>query len=127
MPQPLRFMSSADPSPSLEGHQDLLVVTYTQVQKESPEFVTVFDSIDQNIDIRVSTFIFRTAPEPVISLYDFVMTTFMSQASRRPSGHEIQASQDTHEIEQSRNNNADGKMRILVKLASVQGTVIKAS
>ncbi|KAG5731737.1 Vacuolar protein sorting-associated protein 13 [Termitomyces sp. T112] len=127
MLQPLRFISSADASSSLESHQDILIVTYTKVQKESPEFATLYDSIDQNVDIEVSTFIFRTAPEPVISLYDFVMTTFASQASRQTSAHEIQASQDIYNIKQSNNDAADGKIRILVKLASVQVILVHES
>ncbi|KAG9314366.1 N-terminal region of Chorein, a TM vesicle-mediated sorter-domain-containing protein [Chiua virens] len=56
------------------GEKDLLSVSYLRVQRNSPEFSTVYDDIEQSIDVRLSTFIFNAAPEPVISLYDFLMT-----------------------------------------------------
>ncbi|KAG6900136.1 hypothetical protein C0993_002481 [Termitomyces sp. T159_Od127] len=126
MPQRLKFISSADTSSPHQAHQDLLMVTYTKVQKESPEFASVFNCIDQTIDFRVSTFIFRAAPEPVISLYEFVMTTFASQDGHETMAGGNQISQDIQEIQQS-NNRAEGKMRILVKLASVQVVLVHES
>ena len=36
-----------------------------------------FDGIAQSVDIKISTFIFKAAPEPVLAVYDFVMTTFV--------------------------------------------------
>src|SRR5260370_37271959 len=60
---------------------DLMQVQYVRVQKDSPDFVRVFEGIDQHIDIELSTFVFSAAPEPVISLYDFIMATFLPAAS----------------------------------------------
>ncbi len=56
-------------------------VHYVRVQKDSPDFVRVFEGIDQHIDVELSTFIFSAEPEPVISLYDFIMTTFLPAGS----------------------------------------------
>ena len=69
----IEFMSSAD----AVGQDDLLIVRYKRCQPESPVFHTQFDGIDQSVDIKISTFIFRAAPEPVLAVYDFVMTTFV--------------------------------------------------
>jgi vacuolar protein sorting-associated protein 13A/C len=114
--KPLRFVSSAATAPQDPDH-DLLTVAYVRAQKLSPEFVTVFEGIDQSIDIKVSTFMFRAAPEPIISLYDFIMTTFASQ-SNIPTN----ASEDhKDEIVVNRQKEAEERVRILVKLASVQG------
>jgi vacuolar protein sorting-associated protein 13A/C len=114
--KPLRFVSSAATAPQDRDH-DLLTVAYVRAQKLSPEFVTVFEGIDQSIDIKVSTFMFRAAPEPIISLYDFIMTTFASQ-SNIPTN----ASEDhKDEIVVNRQKEAEERVRILVKLASVQG------
>ncbi|KAG6911962.1 hypothetical protein DXG01_000210 [Tephrocybe rancida] len=119
MPQPLRFISSAEAGSSLQDdHQDLLLVAYTRVQKDHPEFTSVFDSLDQTVDIKVSTFVFRTAPEPVISLYDFVMTTFVPQASHQTSSTQ-EVLPSVHNQGRSQTN-SDGKIRVIVKLASVQ-------
>jgi vacuolar protein sorting-associated protein 13A/C len=64
-----------------DGDEDLLSVSYLRVQRNSPEFSTVYDNIEQSVDVRLSTFIFNAAPEPVISLYDFLMTTFVPQGT----------------------------------------------
>lgn len=73
---PIRLISSVDTN---DDDKDLLSVSYLHVQRNSPEFSTVYDSIEQNVDVRLSTFIFNAAPEPVISLYDFLITTFVPQ------------------------------------------------
>lgn len=118
---PIKFVSS--PESDLSEDKDLLCLTYRRVQKDSPEFLTVYDSIDQSVDITISTFIFRAAPEPVITLYDFIMTTFVPQSnsttiesaadSPPSSGPELAAQSDS-----------GGKIRVLVKLASVQVILI---
>lgn len=118
---PIKFVSSPESDSSED--KDLLSLTYRRCQKESPEFLTIYDGIDQSIDIAISTFIFRAAPEPVLSLYDFIMTTFVPQtnpamiesAEELPTGVEPQLAQQS----------ASGdKIRVLVKLASVQGAYL---
>jgi vacuolar protein sorting-associated protein 13A/C len=114
---PIKFISSAGVDSPQD--KDLLCVTYLRVQKESPEFMTIHEGIDQSVDIRISTFIFRAAPEPVVSLYDFVMTTFVPQSSSgniKPDNAEY----DGNKVQASRES-TEGKIRVLVKLASVQG------
>ena len=84
----IEFMSSAD----TVGQDDLLIVRCKRCQPESPVFLVKFDWI---ADIKISTFIFKAAPEPVLAVYDFVMTTFVSgpdqqqqQASTRLMVHQ---------------------------------------
>ncbi|KAF7339474.1 hypothetical protein MSAN_02161700 [Mycena sanguinolenta] len=114
---PIKFVSS--PEADLLEDKDLLSLTYRRVQKESPEFLTVYDGIDQSVDIKISTFIFRAAPEPVLSLYDFIMTTFVPKpdpaASESPD-----ASPTGLEPDPATQAASGGKIRVLVKLASVQ-------
>jgi len=115
---PIQFVSSAE-SDSLQD-KDLLSVTYTRVQKESPEFTIIYEGINQSVDIRISTFIFRAAPEPVLSLYDFVMTTFVPQSNNqtiKPGSTEY----DVNRVHASAASGTDDKIRVLVKLARVQG------
>ncbi|KAF8311204.1 hypothetical protein DL93DRAFT_2229838 [Clavulina sp. PMI_390] len=61
-----------------EEREPLVRVQYLRVQPQSPEFSGKFESIDQHIDIQLSTFVFSAAPRPVIALYDFLMVTFVS-------------------------------------------------
>lgn len=120
---PIEFMTSADPTSSQD--EDLLVVKYKRAQRESPEFETLFEGIDQSVDVRISTFIFNAAPEPVIALYDFVMKTFVPSSDGPPPPPpriEQQGSTPAQEVVQA--NEADSKIKVLVKLESVQGTKV---
>ncbi|CAK5280530.1 unnamed protein product [Mycena citricolor] len=107
---PIKFVSSPEADSSHD--RDLLSLTYRRAQKESPEFTTVYEGIDQSVDIKLSTFIFRAAPEPVLTLYDFIMTTFVPQSSNTPAPVEPADVQTP--------SASDGKIRVLVKLDSVQ-------
>ncbi|KAI0639418.1 vacuolar protein sorting-associated protein 13 [Trametes polyzona] len=120
--EPLEFVSSAA-GPSAA---DLLTVKYTRVQQASPEYQPVYEGIDQNVDVKISTFLFRAAPEPVLALYDFIMTTFVPQAGQKV---EAPPSPDTPDGEDAPEVVVDGggppeKIRVLLTLASIQVMLI---
>jgi vacuolar protein sorting-associated protein 13A/C len=123
----IQFISTPELGDSYD--KDLLKVIYTRVQKESPDFLTVYDGIDQNVDIKVSTLVFRAAPEPVLALYDFVMTTFVPTdqkistnpimpSTTKPSTTD---SGDSGQIQVTQVDQSDSKIRVLLKLEGVQG------
>jgi len=108
------------PELDLTNNKDLLSIAYSRVQKQSPDFLTLYEGINQNVDIKMTTLIFRAAPEPVLALYDFIMTTFVSNPG--------QVSQPTAEAiprdlrDEKTRNDPDEKIRVLVKLEGIQGT-----
>ena len=114
----LEFMSSA--AGPIE--EDLLTVKYTRCQQASPEYQPVYEGIDQNVNVKISTFLFRAAPEPVVTLYDFIMTTFVPQSS---GNAEAQPTPDApeHGAPDAAVDSAasSGKIRVLLTLASIQG------
>jgi len=118
--QPLRFISSA-PSPGKD--EDLLTIAYVRVQNDSPEFLTVYEGINQAVDIQVSTFKFRAAPEPIIALYDFIMATFVPQRAQELTGNnELLLQGNTPGSHAATSGSAEQQqIRVLLKLASVQG------
>lgn len=123
----IEFMSSAD----TVGQDDLLIVRYKRCQPESPVFLTQFDGINQSVDIKISTFIFRAAPEPVLAVYDFVMTTFVPSPAPNQQQRQVapvvhgEASlgqgEDAAPVVVVGQQQAAQKIRVLVNLASVQG------
>ena len=124
----IEFMSSAD----TVGQDDLLIVRYKKCQPESPVFHTQFGGIDQSVDIKISTFIFKAAPEPVLAVYDFVMTTFVPAPAPNQQqqvavlvDEEVSTSQDkdTSPVVVVEQQQVAQKIRVLVDLASVQGTL----
>ncbi|KAM5536198.1 hypothetical protein V8D89_010097 [Ganoderma adspersum] len=121
--EPLEFMSSFT-GPTDE---DLLIVKYTRVQQASPEFQPVYEGIDQNVDVKISTFLFRAAPEPVVTVYDFIMTTFVpqngAQAEVAVAPGSPEAESPTPEIVVD-GGVAPQKIRVLLTLASIQVNLI---
>lgn len=117
---PIKFMASAE----VDSPQDknLLIVKYARAQTTSPDFSTIYESISQSVDITISTVIFRAAPEPVLTLYDFVMTTFVPK-SDAPTVDTAAADQptSTDELEPGlQKGDSSEVIRVKVKLASVQ-------
>lgn len=110
---PIRLISS-DHTDSGDD-KDLLSVSYLRVQRNSPEFSTLYDNIEQSVDVRLSTFIFNAAPEPVISLYDFLMTTFVPRET--PGTVDNLEPEDVARVPPQ----PTSATRIAVKLDSIQG------
>jgi vacuolar protein sorting-associated protein 13A/C len=97
---------------------DLVKVNYRKVQKESPEYMSVFDGADQSIAVDLSTFRIHAQPEPLLALYDFIMTTFVPNtppASELAVGAASSGNQDVVQGEDS-----SDKIRIRVKLRSIE-------
>lgn len=63
---------------------DLIKVQYAKVQKDSPEFQTVFEGVDQTVQVELSTFNVLLDPAPVLDLYDWIMTTFVPEDRPEP-------------------------------------------
>lgn len=114
--QNIPFIST--PEFSATSNEDLLRIAYTGVQKESPEFATFYDRVDQNVDIKVSTLVFRVAPEPVLALYDFIITTFVPRRDEVTQTLPEPRSKQNSGIAQ---DDSDSKIRVLVKLEGVKG------
>ncbi|KAF9453814.1 vacuolar protein sorting-associated protein 13 [Macrolepiota fuliginosa MF-IS2] len=101
---------------------DLLNVVYTRVQKNSPDYNTLYEGIDQSVDVRVSTIVLHAAPEPIISLYDFIMTTFVSSTG------DVSPNSANSTPEGTTQSSADeSKIRVCVKLESVRAELINES
>lgn len=116
-------MSSADSDSPQD--KNLLIVKYTRAQKASPDFATVYESIDQSVDITISTVILRAAPEPVLAMYDFVMTTFVPKSE--PQAIDIVSNQVpgiNTSVSAPQQSGLSEKIRVEVKLATVQSEFI---
>lgn len=115
--EPVQLFSSADGS----AGKHLLRVDYTRVQSTSPEYLSKYEGYDQIISVDVSTVIFRVAPEPLLTFYDLLMTTFVPSS---PSAEDAPyLAQDSSAVAQltPESSSPTGKLRLLVKLACVEG------
>ncbi|KAF8622462.1 hypothetical protein AX15_006983 [Amanita polypyramis BW_CC] len=116
---PINFVSSLENGTA--NDLDLLNVRYIRVQKDSPEFMAVSEAFEQEVDIRLSTFIFHASPEPLIAVYDFMMSAFVSREPQVNTAlaENLEAGQTTPVDDPS-----NGKIRVKVQLASVQVSFI---
>ncbi|CAE6445232.1 unnamed protein product [Rhizoctonia solani] len=119
--QKMQLLTSNQAEGESEGSSDLVRIKYVRAQKESPEFIPVYDGIDQSVDVSLSTFTFNVAPEPVLTLYDFIMSTFVggnepTTNAPTPAG----SNTGTPEAEQPPPPVDPGKIRVKVKLTSIR-------
>ncbi|KAF9211914.1 hypothetical protein BGZ59_007452 [Podila verticillata] len=74
---PYLISSDADgKSPASGGAEDLVRVSYTKVNPISPEYLTKYKGIDATVDISFSTITMILTRKSVLTLFDFVLTTF---------------------------------------------------
>lgn len=120
------FVSS--PASDVTDDKDLLNVRYTRVQRESPDFMTTFEGFDQAVDVRLSTFIFKASPEPLIAVYDFIMSAFVSGNSQQdstPANSAVVSGNSQPSDRETKGpptvgESSSERMRVKVQLASVQ-------
>jgi vacuolar protein sorting-associated protein 13A/C len=118
------LLSSADDS-GTDKDLKLLQVRYMRVQKDSPEFMTKHEGVDQSVDTELSTFKINIAPEPILSLYDFIMTTFVPQDDASPKqtngDKAVSASGQFVKANAQEEAKSSDKIRVRVKVTSAQG------
>ncbi|PWW77256.1 DUF1162-domain-containing protein [Tuber magnatum] len=61
----------------------LFLVKYKKVKRESPEFMTVYEAIETNVDVFISTINVVITRKTVLTLLDFVITTFTNPGNTR--------------------------------------------
>ncbi|KAI5802352.1 hypothetical protein FPQ18DRAFT_313508 [Pyronema domesticum] len=116
-----------DPSPDFKrivtsdgltksSESPLFFVKYVQVKKESPEFMTVYDAIDKHIDVRVSTIDVVVTRKTVLTLLDFILTTFTNPDAPKPPPKTIEGSGDDVDDVAQPTQPTDQEMKIRIKI-----------
>lgn len=98
--------------------KDLFNLKFTRVNPNSPEFVKVYNSIETNLDLSISTINVIVTRKTLLTLLDFILITFTNpnQPPQNRNPPEQQVSDDLKE--EQRPTNA-GKIRIDSKLESI--------
>ena len=121
--EPLQLFSSVGWSSGngpASGGKDLLRVDYTRIQSNSPDYLSLYEGYDQIISVDVSTVIFRASPEPLVTLYDLLMTTFVPPSPSRGDAPSLAQGSSTVSQPTRESSSQTGKLRLLVTLASVE-------
>lgn len=61
----------------------LFFVKYVKVKRESPEFMTVYEAIETNVDVSISTINVVITRKTVLTLLDFIITTFTNPGNNQ--------------------------------------------
>lgn len=111
------LLSSAHIDSSVSSYHKLVKVRYMKVQKDSPEFMTKHEGVDQSVVAELSTFKITVAPEPILALNDFIMTTFVPQDEAQV----VQAQKAGEPEVVAQAAPSSDKIRVRVHLSSAQG------
>ncbi|OTB04915.1 hypothetical protein M426DRAFT_11269 [Hypoxylon sp. CI-4A] len=106
---------------------DLVRVKFTKVKKESPEFMPVYEGIETNVNVAVSTINLVVTRKTLLTLLDFILTTFTnnngpdSQQQRRirDSDEEDDGLEIVEPAPDSQQNEG-GSIRVKVDLKSIR-------
>ena len=102
--------------------KDLFIVKFVKVNPESPEFNSTYESIATNLDVSVSTINVIVTRRTLLTLMDFVLTTFAGgndQSSGEEVSDRLQNGGETEkDVAASQNQQAD-KIRIKAQLTSI--------
>ncbi|KAK3299597.1 uncharacterized protein B0H64DRAFT_389102 [Chaetomium fimeti] len=61
--------------------RDLVHVKFIRVKKESPEFMTVYEGVETNVDVAISTINLVVTRKTLLTLLDFILLTFTNNQS----------------------------------------------
>ncbi|EJD03959.1 vacuolar protein sorting-associated protein vps13 [Fomitiporia mediterranea MF3/22] len=122
---PLLLVSTE--SDTSEG-ANLMNVAYRRAQKASPDFLTIYDGYDQSVDVTLTTFVVRAVPEHVLSLYDYIMTTFVPSRNGSTTAQvEETSAQGVQPKEEQSSQRSPERIRVRAKLAEFQVLLLEKS
>lgn len=81
------IVSSGD-SDDLQADRSLVHVKYMKVKRNSPEFMPVYEGVETNIGASVSTINLIVTRKTLLTLLDFVLTTFSGGNSNQDPGQQ---------------------------------------
>ncbi|KAK4132156.1 vacuolar protein sorting-associated protein 13 [Trichocladium antarcticum] len=105
--------------------RDLVHVKFVKVNPESPEFMAVYDGVEMNVDVAISTINLVVTRKTLLTLLDFILTTFTNQNAGAPPPQKAitdQASEtDIEVLPPSPAGQGDsGAIRVKVDLKSIR-------
>ncbi|KAI5864116.1 vacuolar protein sorting-associated protein 13 [Durotheca rogersii] len=110
-----------------QQQRDLVRIRFIRVRRESPEFMPVYEGIETNINVAVSTINLVVTRRTLLTLLDFVLTTFTNNGnpSPQPPKRIDDTNEEKHDVEiiepavESQQNEA-GSIRVKVDLKSIR-------
>ncbi|KAI1120705.1 hypothetical protein F5Y10DRAFT_272813 [Nemania abortiva] len=110
-----------------QQQRDLVRVKFTKVRPESPEFMPVYEGIETNVNVAVSTINLIVTRKTLLTLLDFILVTFANNGSadNQPQKRIADSDEPSQGIEineptQSPGQMESGSIRVKVDLKSIR-------
>jgi vacuolar protein sorting-associated protein 13A/C len=105
-------------SEKVEG-QDLFKLKFVKVNKESPEYLTKYESIGTNLDVKVSTINVIVTRRTLLTLLDFVLLTFTNPEQPQQQPKAVESGTTADQQAQSTNPKDADKIRVRADLKRI--------
>ncbi|KAJ4289964.1 Vacuolar protein sorting-associated protein 13 [Collariella sp. IMI 366227] len=92
------IVSSGDVEDRREA-RDLVHVKFVKVKKESPEFMSVYEGIETNVDVAISTINLVVTRKTLLTLLDFILITFTNNQAPNAAQKAITDDESETDIE----------------------------
>ncbi|KAI0018263.1 vacuolar protein sorting-associated protein 13 [Xylariomycetidae sp. FL0641] len=110
-----------------QQQRDLVRIKFTKVRRDSPEFMPVYEGIETNVNIAVSTINLIVTRKTLLTLLDFVLVTFTSSGNNNPQAQRnaIEDDEEDHAVEivepePEAQQSEGGSIRVKVDLKSIR-------
>lgn len=124
-PAEFKSIVSSGDSEDREQNRSLVHVKYVKVNSQSPEFMSVYEGIETNVDAKISTINLVVTRKTLLTLLDFILITFTNNnnnQNRLPAPRsdfgDFDEGLDAVAIQEPQNEN--GSIRVKVDLKSIR-------
>ncbi|KAK8093549.1 hypothetical protein PG997_000234 [Apiospora hydei] len=128
---PAEFKSIVSSSDAEDGKEqrELVKVKFVKVKRDSPEFMSVYDGIETNVDVAISTINLIVTRKTLLTLLDFVLVTFTNNDNNNGGAQKRQQITDSDdeddaveivEPEPEPQQNEGGSIRVKIDLKTIR-------
>ncbi|KAK8040003.1 vacuolar protein sorting-associated protein vps13 [Apiospora rasikravindrae] len=128
---PAEFKSIVSSSDAEDGKEQraLVKVKFVKVKRDSPEFMSVYDGIETNVDVAISTINLIVTRKTLLTLLDFVLVTFTNNDNNNGGAQKRQQITDNDdeddvvevvEPEPEPQQNEGGSIRVKIDLKTIR-------
>lgn len=122
-PAEFKSIVSSGDTDDLQAGRSLVSVKFTKVNRQSPEFMPVYEGVETNVSAQVSTINLIVTRKTLLTLLDFILITFASgnNENQSPESPSVDEDQNADELalEEAQPGNT-GSIRVKVDLKSIR-------
>lgn len=110
-----------------KAHRALIKVNVVRVKKESPEFMSVYEGVETNVNVAITTINLIVTRKTLLTLLDFILVTFTNPGGNNQQQQQRAITDDGSELDiavepppETQTQNTPGAIRVKVDLKSIQ-------